>query len=114
MHYPNRPSSIFVRDIVEALTEYKQFPYHAHDLAILSKVTNQGDPALQHLPLHKCSVSVLPPRRFSYHKFPRVPTKSDNIIGIHNPDTFLRLDHDTKMEINQTQRQYGQKVTTWE
>ena len=114
MHYPNRPSSIFVGDMVEALTEYKQFPHFAHDLAILRKVPNQRDTALKHLPLHKCSVSVLPPRRFSYHRFPRVPHKPDDIDGIQKPDSFRRLDHDTKMEINDTQRHYGQRVTEWE
>jgi hypothetical protein len=114
MHYPDIPSSITVGKMVEALTPHKHLPYHAHDLAILSQVPNQGDLALQHLPLHKCSVSVLPPRRFCYHLFPKVPRKPEHIIGLQDPDTIRRLDHGTKMAINNMQRHYRQTVTKWE
>jgi len=113
MHYPGVPPSISVGAVVKVLEEYKQFPYQAHDLAILSKVPNQKDLALQHLPLHKCSVSVLAPRRFSFHQFPDVPRKPDNIIGLQDLDTFRRLDHATRSTINAMQRQYGQRVTAW-
>lgn len=60
------PSKTLVGEVVDILgsTEYKQFPHHSHDLAILSKVPNQKDVALEHLPLHVCSASVLEPRRF--------------------------------------------------
>lgn len=114
MHYPDRPPSITVSEMVEALEKHKQHPYHSHDLAILSKVPNQKDPAIKHLPLHLCSVSVLPPRHFSYHKFPNVPRQPDDIVGLERPENFRRIDHNTRKLINDTQRQFGQKVTKWD
>lgn len=113
MHHPDRPVSITIGDMVEALTEQKQFPYHSHDLAIISKIPNQKTSALQHLPLHKCSVSMLPPRRFSYHQFPGVPKRPWDIAGLQNMGSLRLLDEQTRTEINDAQRHYGQKISGW-
>jgi hypothetical protein len=107
-----RPMS--VRHLIEGLLPHKQFPYQAHDLAILNKVRNKRDLAILHLPLHKCSASVLGPRIFSFHKSPGVPKIPASIVGLKDMASLSRLDDKTKTAINDLQRLHEQKVTEWE
>jgi len=100
---------------MEILSKFKSSPYVQHDYAILSKVRNKhAKLASAYLPRRLCSVSVLGPPTFSFHRSPGVPRKPEEMVGLQNLDVLSRLDHKTKMQINDLQRLHGQKVTEWE
>jgi hypothetical protein len=100
---------------MEILSMFKSSRYVMHDYAILSKVRNKHSKmASSYLPRRLCSVSVLGPPIFSFHKSPGAPKKPDNIVGLQNLDVLSRLDEKTKVQINDLQRLHEQKVTEWE
>jgi hypothetical protein len=107
---------ISVARAMEILSKFKSSPYVQHDYAILSMVRKNKNTKLAsaYLPRRMCSVSVLGPPIFSYHRSPGVPRKPDEMVGLQNPDVLSRLDHNTKMQINDLQRLHQQKVTEWE
>jgi hypothetical protein len=87
--------------------------YNSHDLAILSKVSDPKAPARLNLPKEDCSVSMLEPQCFNFHRMPAVPRKPDFLVGMQNLQVLRALDDDTRRSINMVQRGLGQKATVW-
>jgi hypothetical protein len=103
-----------VGHLVETFFIAKDLPYNSYDLATLSNVPNQNDPAWIHLSREDCSASRLALQCFNFHAKPAVPKEPDFLVGMQNLEALRTLDDATKMQINIMQRQCGQKVTSWE
>jgi hypothetical protein len=103
-----------VSQLVREFSVGKHLPYNSYDLATLSKVSDQEAPARLHLPKENCSVSMLEPQCFNFHRMPAVVTKPDFFVGMQNLEVLRNLEDTTKMQINSVQRRWSQKVTKWE
>lgn len=99
--------------IREFSTYGEHLPYNSYDLAILSKAPQDAS-ARVYLPEGKCGVFMLAPQCFNFHQHPAVPKQPEYLVGMQNLEVLRKLDDTTKMHINSMQRQWGQKVTTWE
>jgi hypothetical protein len=107
-------SRLKVGQLVSEFSVGEHLPYNSHDIAILSKVANRKAPARLNLLKEDCSVSMIEPQCFNFHQMPAIAKKPDFLAGMQNLEVLRNLGDTTKMQINNIQRHWGQKVTKWE
>lgn len=109
-----RKQSLSVDTAMALLTELEPSPHILHDLAILEKVPDKNELVVHHLPIEECAAFKLPLPHFTFHQNPHLNKQPDYIVGRQNLDALRRLDSEDKEYINWYQKEYGQKITTWE